>query len=333
MPHNSNPKITISIVNLNKKELLKECLNSLFEHTIYDNFEVVVVDNASVDGSITMLKSEFPNTTVIQNDENQGFAKANNQVIEYAMEKASDYVLLLNNDTKIIETGWLSRLVEIGETEQDIGIVGCKVVEPSGKIHYGGRYFPLSSFLFPYHKGKFKYNIYENSNSYENFQYIDDVVGAVFLIKVDLIDDIGYLDEGFSPAYFEESDYCVRAWDENYKVAYCPEVVVQHHRHETADQFDEIWLEYIRHRNRLRFMLLNYPKSWVMYSLPFIFLLTLRMFVTRSNQGDFRLRSSTFSNPYKPVKYSILAYIYIFWNLREILSMRRQRENIRDLVK
>lgn len=333
---NAQPEVVISILNLNGKEVLKSCLRSLYETTDYDNFRVVVVDNGSTDGSVEMLEAEFPETALIENGRNKGYSKANNQVITRAKDKSADYVLLLNNDTEIVQENWLTRLVEVSERNQDLGVVGCKVVEPSGEIHYDGRYFPLSNFLYPWTKAKYRYNRHEFNNTDDSFEYIDEVVGAVFLIKMDLIETIGGLDEGYSPAYYEESDYCVRAWDAGYRVAYVPDVEVVHLRQQTSKQFDAIWIEHLRHRNNMRFMILHYPLSWCLIAIPFLILQTARMFLdydTDEKYWDIQVREDVWKNPFKPIKYSIKSYLDVLSELPELLRERQNYRNIRDTVK
>ncbi|MEM4325816.1 MAG: glycosyltransferase family 2 protein, partial [Candidatus Pacearchaeota archaeon] len=123
------PFVAIIIVNLNKKEILKKCLDSLYKKTKYKNYVVIVSDNGSTDGSVEMIKKEFKRVDLIENRKNLGFALANNVAVDYALRKYNpDYFFLLNNDTKIIQKDWLTKLVETAESDERIGIVGCNLI-------------------------------------------------------------------------------------------------------------------------------------------------------------------------------------------------------------
>ena len=124
------PLVYIIIVNCNGKELLRQCLKSLFSITRYSNYRVVVVDNGSVDGSVEMVQQEFPQVELICNPRNLGYAKANNQGIVYALMKGAKYIALLNNDIEIIEPLWLKVAVKVMESHLDVGLIGFNLVTP-----------------------------------------------------------------------------------------------------------------------------------------------------------------------------------------------------------
>ncbi len=103
-----NPKVGVIILNWNGKEILEKCLDSL-KKTDYDNMHILVVDNASTDGSVEMVKKNYPWVEVLELDKNYGFAKGNNEGVRYFMRKYKDmeYIVLLNNDMEIIDKRWL----------------------------------------------------------------------------------------------------------------------------------------------------------------------------------------------------------------------------------
>jgi GT2 family glycosyltransferase len=318
------PRVVVSVVNWNTRSVLHECLEFLYRVTDYENFEVVVVDNGSTDGSVAHVRREFPETDLIQNDRNRGFATANNQAIERARSRSADYVLLLNSDTKIVDPGWLAELVETAEREADIGIVGCRVVQPDGTVHYDKRYFPLSSSTFPTEADRFAYNSFERAAPADRrFEYVDDVVGAVFLIKWDVIDEIGGLDETFSPAYGEESDYCLRAWDAGFTVAYTRDAEVVHLRNETSEQLDEMYLHYVQHRNKLRLWLRHYPAGWLLRNLHRILLSNARFFWSRRS----------LDRPVAAVAYFLRSYLETAVALPAIVRERRSGTDVKQLLK
>ena len=117
MPKSKHPLVAIIILNWNGKHLLRTCLSSLFKLTDYPNYKVIVVDNGSTDGSVEYVKKHFPKADILALDKNYGYAKGNNEGIKYALKKYNpDYVLLLNNDTKIIQKDWLCRAVKSAST-------------------------------------------------------------------------------------------------------------------------------------------------------------------------------------------------------------------------
>jgi GT2 family glycosyltransferase len=119
-----NSEVCIIILNWNGKELLKDCLSSLFKLTGYPNYKVIVVDNGSTDGSFECVKKNFTQVDVLPLDKNYGFAKGNNKGIKYALKKYKPrYILLLNNDTKIIQRDWLTKLVETVESDKKMGLL------------------------------------------------------------------------------------------------------------------------------------------------------------------------------------------------------------------
>jgi GT2 family glycosyltransferase len=197
------PKVCIIILNWNGKELLKDCLSSIFKITDYPNYKVIVVDNGSTDGSVEFVKKNFPKADVLPLDKNYGFSKGNNIGIKYALKKYKPkYILLLNNDTKIIQKDWLTKIVETAESDEKIGIVGCNLIFPDGSLqHYGLRY--LSNLIFP---------TYIERRPYTNFDSTQKVVlatnGACFMVKSEIVRKYNlFYDEIFTPASHEDIDY------------------------------------------------------------------------------------------------------------------------------
>ncbi|MDI6654718.1 MAG: glycosyltransferase family 2 protein [Candidatus Hydrothermarchaeota archaeon] len=193
-------KVSIIILNWNGKELTKNCLNSIRERTEYPDYEVIVVDNGSTDGSVEMLEREFPEVKLIKNDRNLGFGRGNNQGMEIAQ---GEYFFLLNNDT-LVTRGWLTNAVEIMESDNRIASVGSTLIPPSevGQVEYIQR-------------GKDRQR--------------DTVCGAAMLMKRKAAKRIGMFDvENFSPIYGEETDWHYRARALGYTVIETKKSVVVH---------------------------------------------------------------------------------------------------------
>ena len=136
--------VSIVIVSWNSRDVLRNCLRSILDQTSEISFEIFVVDNASQDGSALMVRSEFPNVKLLANNENRGFAAANNQAIRVASGR---YVLLLNPDTIILNAA-ISRCVHYADAHADIGAVGCQVLENDNHIQRTGFSFPNPWNLF-----------------------------------------------------------------------------------------------------------------------------------------------------------------------------------------
>lgn len=191
-------KISVIIVSYNTKKILRECLTSIFDKTKGLDFEVVIVDNASTDGSVEMLESRYKDIKILRNKENLGFAKANNQGIEVA---TGDYVLLLNSDTNLLENS-LKVMVDYMGSNPDVGISSCQLVGKDGEIQPSGGFFPdlcrvfawmfflddlpvVNKFIKPFHPHGPKF--YTNDKWYNFFHYQDWVTGAFFLIRKEVI--------------------------------------------------------------------------------------------------------------------------------------------------
>ncbi len=212
------PKVFIIILNYNGWEDTRECINSL-EKLSYKNFEVIIVDNGSKQ-KIRITTKRFK-TIQFFNKENLGFAGGNNVGIKYALQNNADYILLLNNDTKVISE-FLRKLVEIGENNSNFGILGSLIFKfGSNKIHFGG-----GKINWLYTKATHKQNL---KLKVKNLKFIetDYITGAGMLIKKQVIDKIGLMPEKYF-LYFEDVDWCIQAQKENYKCILVPESRIYH---------------------------------------------------------------------------------------------------------
>ena len=217
--------LSIIIVSWNVKELLRENLKSLYEKSANVQFEVFVVDNNSHDGSAEMVRKEFPEVNLISNKENLGFAKANNQAIEKAQGR---YVLLLNPDMRVHETT-LAGMVRWMDNHKEAGVAGCHLIDEEGSTVPHVRRFPtvfdqsLIILKIP-HALPFLLNRYlMKSFDYERQAVVDSIRGSFFMIRKEVIEKIGGLDEDYF-IWFEEVDYCKKVFNSGWKVMYTPSV-------------------------------------------------------------------------------------------------------------
>lgn len=235
-----NIDLSIIIVNWNTKKLLHDCIDSIYKNTEKLNFEVIVVDNDSKDGSAEMVKKEFPQVKLIVNDDNLGFAKANNKGIKIAKGR---YVSLLNSDT-VVKRKAYKIMVEFMDNNLHIGAVGPKVISPDDSIQYGcARHFPtpLSEFYsmtnlsqwFPKSKifGKQRLTYWDHKDS----RYIDLLLGACMVIRKKTVDDIGLMDEDFF-IYGDDAEYCFRIKKAGWRIFYLPKAEIIHYSGQSSKQ-------------------------------------------------------------------------------------------------
>ncbi len=215
-------KVYIVVLNWNGKEDTIECLKSL-EKIEYDNYKVVVVDNASTDDSVFEIERQFPKVEIIRNKKNLGFAGGNNIGIEFALENGADYVLLINNDT--ISCGnFLKELVKVGESDNRIGILGPKIYfygEPKRIWFAGGKINWLKNEGTHVGFGEI------DRGQYDSAKEVDYLTGCCLLIKKEVIGGIGALSEDYF-LYYEDTDFSLRAKKAGYRCVYVPKSVIYH---------------------------------------------------------------------------------------------------------
>lgn len=229
--------------------MILDCINSIQDQNL-DDYEIFVVDNASIDGTVDKLIESYPQVNIIANKENVGFAAANNQAIKICN---GEYILLLNGDTLLFKDT-LDKVFNFFGTDKQIGIVGCKLLNTDGSLQPSVTSFPgvikdtvaifLKGSLFrntPFTRklmtflGKvFGVNVSRFDDKLVTKE-IDFPRGAFFVIKRELYNTIGLLDKDY---FFtgEEMDYCYRAKKAGWKVMYFPDAEIIHHDHGSSKQ-------------------------------------------------------------------------------------------------
>lgn len=311
-------RVSMIILNWNKKDLLAKCLNTLKAKTDYDNYRVVVVDNGSQDSSAEMVRKKFSWVELIENKENLGWSKGNNVGIKYVLENHDpEMILVINNDIEVIEKDWLKKLVTVC-SKTNVGITGCKLLYPDGKIQNAGTRIDF--------RGMKNYK----SEVFKEDVYVDAVYGACLLIKREVIEKIGLFDEFFSPFLLDETDYCFRAREIGYKIAYTPKVALIHHESVSLNSVESDYVFYIRHRNRVRFMLIYYPIRWLIMAIPFEFRNFMEVFLESRDVSQISTKPVSLSNlritkkPLDRFKYFLEAYLA---NLKEMSVIIYKRKN------
>lgn len=217
--------ITIVVLTWNGLNFTKKCLTSLKENTIYPDYRVVVVDNGSTDDTINYLEG-LDWITLIKNPENLGFVKGNNVALKAIAEGD---VVLLNNDMIIEQSDWLEKLNATACSAEDIGIVGCRLVNEKNELLHTGTYIMPETYWGQQIGGGHK-NI-------EQFSYDREVQGVVFAcayIKRQLLNVLPGLNEKFF-SYFEDTDYCLTARKLGFKTVCCGDVTLIHYQNVSTD--------------------------------------------------------------------------------------------------
>lgn len=225
--------ISICIVSYQTRDLLRACLRSIHETVPPLSFEIIVVDNHSEDGTLEMLKEEFPDVRLLVNNENTGYTRPNNQALR---ESRGRYVVLLNPDT-LVKPNAIAELFSFLETHPQVGIVGPKVLNRDGTLQKQCRrsearpwdsicYFSGLSRLFPHDK---RFAGYLMTYLDEDLTHEAEAVsGSCMMIRREVIEQVGYLDELFF-AYQEDTDYCRRVRLAGWKVYYNPSAQIIHY--------------------------------------------------------------------------------------------------------
>lgn len=223
--------ISVVIVSYNVRDILRQCLQTLFARSKDIDMEVFVVDNASADASAEMVSEEFPQVRLLANGRNLGFAAANNQAFSLAK---GDHVLLLNPDA-FVRSGALQKAVNFMEHTSQCGICGGRVLDPSGNLMPSARRFPgVISRLFTLSglSSRYPNSPFFNHHDFGGFAHdrvleVDWVPGTFTLFRKKLLDDLRGFDERFF-IYYEETDLCRRAKAAGWKVFFIPDAEVEH---------------------------------------------------------------------------------------------------------
>ncbi|MEP6756366.1 MAG: glycosyltransferase family 2 protein, partial [Chthonomonadales bacterium] len=221
----------IIIVSYNNSDLLRKCLKSIPDACPNLRYAVSVVDNASPDDSVEMVRGEFPKVQLTASNENLGFARANNLQMEMS---TAEFVLLLNPDTEPY-TGSLALLVDFMRQHPEAGVVGPKLLNTDGSIQLNGRLFPGVWREFLAVSGLRRFNIdgYNRKYQYGRADFdrtceVDEVSGACLLIRRTAMEKVGVLDPIFF-MFYEEIEYCWRVKKGGWKVFYVADALVTHH--------------------------------------------------------------------------------------------------------
>ncbi len=271
----SEPIISVIIVNYNVREFLEQCLDSVQRALKSIPSEIIVVDNASVDDSVPMIRQRFPQVMLIENKKNVGFSAANNQGLEVAR---GQFIVLLNPDT-VVQEDTFTKLLDFFARTPDASAATCKIINPDGTFSVDCRHSiptPLTAFwkvvglsrLFPKSKIFGRYNLtYLNEN--DTYQ-VEAISGSFMMMRREIVKKVGKLDEDFF-MYCEDIDYCHRINKAGGKIYYVPDSQIIHYKGESTKKNN---LDYVITFNRslYKFYKKHYQKKYVY---PFKWLILL----------------------------------------------------------
>jgi len=271
-------RISVIVVSWNVSKLLDVCLQTLQRDLVGIESEVFVIDNASADDSVEMVRSRHPWVQLIANDANLGFAAANNQAIKIAK---GEYIFLLNPDTEV-QPGAVQHLIEFLEQHPKAGIVAPQLINSDGSIQRSCRKFPTFiamlyellglSRMFPTHPIFGSYKMLDFNH--DELREVDQPEGACLLLRRQVIEEVGVLDEGFF-MLFEEVDWCYRIKEAGWQIWFDPAARVIHHYGQSIKQVKARMI-LSSHRGLYRFWSKHYAKGrWYLYGFVYTGLMSL----------------------------------------------------------
>lgn len=302
--------ISIILVNWNGKKWLEQCLPTLGKQT-YKNFEVILVDNGSRDNSIDFVRKNFPKVKIIKSKDNLGFAGGNNLGLKKAK---GELILLLNSDTKVPKD-YLEKFIKAFDEIPNLASAQSKIrlmFEPN-KLDSCGAFWTSTSFLYHFGNGK-NQNLPKYNQSFSVFTN----KGASMLISKKVIDEIDLFDEDFWN-YYEETDFCHRAWLAGYECWYYPQTEIRHAMGVTTFKFTSANIQFHNFKNKLLSFLKNFEKRTLVTVIPMFIILNIGISVVWLLQGRF-------GN-------SIALYRAFWWNIVHIPETLKKRSKVQKLRK
>ncbi len=288
MKEPSAPKVSIIVLSWNGLEDTAECLESL-RALRYPNYEVIVVDNGSDDGSPQMVRHRFPEVSLIENGVNLGFVQGNNLGMSHALRDGAEYLFLLNNDTRV-DADCVSELVRAAESDPSIGVVGPlmhRVFQPH-ITDMGGD--------FNFWTGEVCLRWFDGEPGEARTRQIDYVWGCGFFVKAQAVREIGLFDPQYV-AYYEDAAFCMCARRRGYRTVVAPKARMWHKIGRSGEK-RFLWQSYMRLRNHVLFFLTHaQPYQYVtllpallFYQAPLFLLRTGRLYLARKVLPKYRHR-------------------------------------------
>lgn len=254
----NHPDVSACIITWNACELTTACIRSLIEHTKGVSYEIILVDNASSDNTLEIIKREFPQVQIIANKENHGFTYANNQALNVATGR---YSVLLNNDM-LFKTDALSKMVNFMDNNEDVGVLGCRLRLPNGVVQHSAHEdfvwqdYLYSAFflhkLFPRSRKFGRINCtYLNYNQDNLIADVGWVAGTGLMIRTDTLKKVGLLDEKIITTG-EDWEWCRRFAKNGYRVVYFTKAEIIHYHGVSTINYEGSDRKFIRKKSVMR---------------------------------------------------------------------------------
>jgi GT2 family glycosyltransferase len=270
---NNNAKVSVVILNWNRREMLLDCLRSIKELD-YPLYEIIVVDNASTDGSVQAVRETYPDMVLIENDKNYGAIGGKNIGLRQALQSDADYIYMQDNDIVAAKDA-LTKLVEVAEADTNVGMVGAMMYDyskPDTILSAGG------TIDWTQNVSRGRGDMEKDVGQFNKIEAVDYLWGGALLVRKSVLEKVGLFDEDYIGYWFEDSDLSVRVSKAGFKVLFNPFAKVWHKPHATAEQLS-FRKKYLAARNAIRFMKKHAsPMQWAKYllfsigGLPYMYL-------------------------------------------------------------
>jgi len=309
----SSPKVSIIIVNYNGKELLQKCLDSLLKVN-YNNFEIILVDNNSTDGSVEFITKNYPSLIIIKLDSNKGFAEPNNVAAKISKGK---YLLFLNNDT-VVTPNFISEMVKVMETDKKIAVCQSLLLKPDGSVDSSGDFID--------HLGV----VYNSKTKIDEIREVSSAKGASMLVRSDIFEKLDGFDQKFFIT-FEDVDLCWRSWILGYRVLIIPTSIVYH---EGGITIKKIKSEIAFHgfKNQLAMKITNFEPILAMRNMMLFFgiygIRELKIWLDYTISGSTKLSSTEYEDNIAPKPSFKVIAKSIFWVLSNYGYLLKKQRTI-----
>ena len=309
----SSPKVSIIIVNYNGKELLQKCLDSLLKVN-YDNFEIILVDNNSTDGSVEFITKNYPSLIIIKLDSNKGFAEPNNVAAKISKGK---YLLFLNNDT-VVTPNFISEMVKVMETDKKIAVCQSLLLKPDGSVDSSGDFID--------HLGV----VYNSKTKIDEIREVSSARGASMLVRSDIFEKLDGFDQKFFIT-FEDVDLCWRSWILGYRVLIIPTSIVYH---EGGITIKKIKSEIAFHgfKNQLAMKITNFEPILAIRNMMLFFgiygIRELKIWLDYTISGSTKLSSTEYEDNIAPKPSFKVIAKSIFWILSNYGYLLKKQRTI-----
>lgn len=265
--------VSVVILNWNRKEMLLDCLRSIKELD-YPIYEIIVVDNASTDGSVQAVREAYPEVVLIENDKNYGAIGGKNIGLRRALQSDAEYIYMQDNDIVAAKDA-LTKLVEVAEADPNVGMVGAMMYDyskPDTILSAGG------TIDWTQNVSRGRGDNQKDEGQFNKIESVDYLWGGALLVRKSVLEKVGLFDEDYIGYWFEDTDLSVRVSKARFNVLFNPFSKVWHKPHATAEQLS-FRKKYLAARNAIRFMKKHAsPLNWTKYlffsisGLPYMYL-------------------------------------------------------------